>query len=526
LVLRVRRYAQRVRRVLALAALAGVVLASVAQAADRLGTSRAETLRGTVRADFLDPRGGRDRVLAGGGADRIKAFDGLVDRISCGPGADVVAADLGDRVGNDCETVSRRLAVDRISDPEFRHATHVEPDTLAFGSTLVSVYQVGRAPAPGGSAAANGYSTTRDGGRTWRSGVLPRLTRNSRPAGEWARASDPVIAYSARHGVWLASSLVTIPGARSGLAFNRSPDGVTWSDPILATAVTGRDLAVDKQWATCDNWPQSPNYGRCYLAYTDVLRGGRISLQTSSDGGLTWSSPVGSPDNAGRNREQSPGVQPVVRPDGELVIVFLGDDRIGAIRSTDGGRTLTRAEQVATADPLATPDFRAFSLPSVDVDSSGRVYVAWMDCRTRPTCPNEGADLLLARSSPDGARWDPAARMAVAPQTPDTYYALPGLAADPARPERLALTYYRLTAAGAIDAFRSTSLDAGRTWARSTRLTPESIQRSWLPITQYGPMIGDYISTSFVNGRPMAVIIVAGPPRGNRLDESAFAVLR
>ena len=116
--------------------------------------------------------------------------------------------------------------------------------------------------------------------------------------------------------------------------------------------------------------------------------------------------------------------------------------------------------------------------------------------------------------------------MAVAAQTPGTYYALPGLAADPARPERLALTYYRLTAAGAIDAFRSTSLDAGRTWARSTRLTPESIQRSWLPITQYGPMIGDYISTSFVNGRPMAVIIVAGPPRGNRLDESAFAVVR
>ena len=257
-----------------------------------------------MRGDFIDPRGGRDRVLAGGGADRIKAFDGLVDRISCGPGADVVAADLGDRVANDCETVSRRLTVDRISDPEFRHATHVEPDTFAFGSTLVSVYQVGRAPAPGGSAAANGYSTTRDGGRTWRSGVLPRLTRNSRPAGEWARASDPVIAYSARHGVWLASSLVTSPGARSGLTFNRSPDGVTWSDPIVATSVTGRDLAVDKQWATCDNWPQSPNYGRCYLAYTDVLRGSRISLQTSSDGGLTWSSPIGSPDNAGRNNEQ------------------------------------------------------------------------------------------------------------------------------------------------------------------------------------------------------------------------------
>jgi hypothetical protein len=515
-----------VRRVLAFATVAGVVLASVAPAATRLGTSRAETLRGTPRADFIDPRGGRDRVVAGSGADRIRAFDGAVDRIECGPGADVVAVDLGDRVANDCETVSRRLAVDRISDPEFRHSTHVEPDSFAFGSTLVAVYQVGRAPAPGGSAAVIGFSTTRDGGRTWRSGLLPRLTRNNRPQGEWARASDPVIAYSARHGVWLASSLVSTPSGPSGLTFNRSPDGQTWSDPVVATVAVGRDLAVDKQWATCDNWPQSPHYGRCYLAYTDLVRSSRISLQTSSDGGLTWSAPIGSPDNAGRNVNQSPGVQPVVRPDGELVIVFLGDDRIAAIRSVDGGRTLSREQLVSSARPVGTPNFRAFSLPSVDVDSSGRIYIAWMDCQFRPGCRGEGADLVLARSSPDGVRWEPAFRIAVAPQANGTYYALPGLAADPARPDRLALAYYRLTAGGAIDAFRSTSLDGGRTWAGPTRLTPESIRRSWLPVTQYGPMIGDYISTSFVNGRPIPVIIVAGPPRGGRLEESVFAALR
>ncbi len=513
------------RRFLVLAALAGAVLASAAGAAERVGTPRAETIRGTARADFIDPRAGRDRVFAGRGADRVKAFDGIVDRISCGPGADVVAADLGDRVGNDCEIVSRRLAVDRLSDPEFRHNTHVEPDTLAFGSTLVAVYQVGRAPAPGGAAGAIGFSTTRNGGRTWRSGLLPRLTRNNRPQGEWARASDPVIAYSARHNVWLASSLVTTPGIASGLTFNRSTDGVNWGAPVVATAVVGRELGVDKQWAACDNWPQSPHYGRCYLAYTDVQRGSRISLQTSSDGGLTWSAPIGSPDNAGRNVNQSPGVQPVVRPDGELVIVFLGDDRIASIRSTDGGQTLSRAQLVASARPTQTPNFRAFSLPSVDVDASGRVYVAWMDCQFRPTC-GDGADLVLARSTTDGARWEPIAPIALGPQTAGSYYALPGLAADPARPERLGLTYYRLTAAGAIDAFRSTSLDAGRTWARPARLTPESIRRAWLPITQYGPMIGDYISTSFVNGRPIAVIIVAGPPSGSRLDESAFATVR
>ena len=200
-----------------------------------------------------------------------------------------------------------------------------------------------------------------------------------------------MIAYSARHGVWLASSLVTIPGARSGLAFNRSPDGVTWSDPILATSVTGRDLAVDKQWATCDNWPQSPNYGRCYLAYTDVLRGGRISLQTSSDGGLTWSLP----DRlAGQRRPQQRAVAgraARVRPGGELVIVFLGDDQHRR-DPLHRRRADADARRTGRHGGIRSPrrDFRAFSLPSVDVDSSGRVYVAWMDCRTRPTCRERG----------------------------------------------------------------------------------------------------------------------------------------
>lgn len=511
---------RRVKRAALLVVLAGA-LASSATAATRVGTARAETIRGSARADFIDPRGGRDRVLAGSGADRIKAFDGSVDTISCGAGADVVAADLGDRVAGDCETVSRRLAVDRVANPAYRHRTHVEPDSFAFGSTLVAVYQVGRAPPPGGAAAAIGFSTTRDGGRTWRSGLLPRLTVNNRPAGEWERASDPVIAYDARHGVWLASSLAITSGVRSGLTFHRSTNGVDWSDPVVATAAVSRDLAVDKQWAVCDNWPASPFYGTCYLAYTDIERGARISLQASGDGGLTWSAPIGSPGRAGRNQEQSPGVQPVVLPTGELVIVFLGDDRIAAIRSTDGGRTLSREQLVSDAQPVATPGFRAFSLPSVDVDAEGTLYVSWMDCALRPSC--SGADLLLARWSSSAARWERAARIAVGPQTSGTYYALPGIAADPERPGRLALAFYRLTAAGAIDAFFSTSSDRGASWSAPRLLSPQPLRRGWLPFTQYGPMVGDYISTSYVAGRPVPIIVLAGAPRGRQLDASVFA---
>jgi hypothetical protein len=36
-------------------------------------------------------------------------------------------------------------------------------------------------------------------------------------------------------------------------------------------------------------------------------------------------------------------------------------------------------------------------------------------------------------------------------------------------------------------------------------------------------MIGDYISTSFLNGRPVPIVILASAPRGTRLDEAVFA---
>ncbi|HZB24477.1 MAG TPA: sialidase family protein [Gaiellaceae bacterium] len=505
------------------AAVLGAVLATTAGAANVRGTARAEVVRGTPRADFIDPRDGRDRVLAGGGGDRIKAFDGFVDDVRCGPGSDIVAADLRDRVAADCETVSRRLAVDPLRTGVFVHATHVEPDSFSFGRTIVAVYQVGRSPGTrGGAAAVNGWSTSRDGGRTWRSGLLPSLTVNSRPRGRWQRASDPVVGYDARHGVWLASSLV-IGADDSGLTVNRSTNGVDWSAPVVTTQAAG-DLAVDKQWLVCDNWPSSPHYGNCYHAYTDVARRSRISVQTSSDGGLTWTAPTGSPDDAGsENRANSPGVQPVVRPDGSLLVLYFNETRISVIRSTDGGASFSRRQFVAQASAAITPRFRSFSLPSADVGPTGTVYVAWMDCQFRAGCPDTGADLVLA-SSANGVDWRPPRRVATGAASNGTFYTLPGLAADPGRPGALALAYYRLRGA-AIDAFFISSRDDGLRWTTPRRLTPESISRSWLPVTQYGPMLADYISTSYIDGRPIPIIVVAGRPRGRLLDESVFAAL-
>jgi hypothetical protein len=508
-----------VRRFLALAALAGAVLASTAGAAERNGTPRAETIRGTVGADYIDPRAGRDRVLAGRGDDRIKAQDRFIDTIGCGPGWDLVTADLGDRVDRACEVVARQLSRDQYRNPESQHATEVEPDSYAFGSTIVSVFQVGRIR--DGAAANIGFATSRDAGRTWRSGLLPSLTSNSVPAGEWLRASDPVIGFDALHGVWLASSLAVSPGRESALVFNRSADGITWSAPVVATRSIARDLELDKQWLACDNWTSSPFRGRCHLAYSD-FRTNRISIQTSADGGLTWSAPIGAPDNAGRDamREGSPGVQPVTRPNGDALVLYWDGDQMSSIRSVDGGATFSRTNPIGRVEAPAGLNFRAFALPVAEVDAAGAVYLAWSDCQLHTDC--NGTDLMLSRSA-DGVLWSAPARVPTGPSRDRTHDVVPGLAADPDRNGRLALSWYRLQPSGGIDAFFVRSANGGGTWTAPRRLNTETMTRQWIAQTTLGPMLGDYISTSFAAGTPVAVLALASRPAAGRLDEAIYA---
>ena len=509
------------RRSLALAALCGVLLVSSAGAAQRLGTSRGETIRGTARSDYIDPRAGRDRVLALSGDDLIKAQDQFADRLTCGAGFDVVTADLGDNAGRDCEVVTRKLSRDRYTTPEGQHATEVEPDSYAFGSTIATTFQVGRNR--DGGAANIGFATSRDAGRTWHSGLLPSLTVNSSPSGRWARASDPVVGYDALHGVWLANSLAFIPDQESALTFNRSPNGVNWSAPVVATSSVARgDVELDKPWFACDNWMSSPFRGNCYLAYTD-FRFDRISVQVSRDGGQTWSAPIGAPDNAGRAsmRAGAPGVQPVVRPNGDVLVLYWDVSQMSSIRSTNGGLSFSSTQRVAPASATmpANLNFRAFGLPVAEVDAAGTVYLAWSDCLLRTGC--NGTDLLLTRSA-DGLVWSSATRIPTGAVQPGASDVLPGLAADPARAGRVALAWYRLDPAGGINAFFTRSSNGGATWTAPRRLNTETMTRSWIAQTTLGPMVGDYISTSFAGGTPVAVLALASRP-GRRLDEAIYA---
>jgi hypothetical protein len=430
-----------------------------------------------------------------------------------------------------------RISVDTTSTRGAQHATEVEPDAVAVGQRVVATYQVGRYF--GGGAGAIGFATSTNAGRTWRSGLLPSLTATSFPPGPAAGASDPVVAYDALHRRWLVVSLSSFAG-QSVLFVSGSPDGLAWEAPAIAiayprNAITGTSL--DKEWITCDNGPASPFRGRCYIAYTDIAhdvdpdhQGSHIAIQSSADGGQTWSPPVLLPVNA---NIVSPGVQPVVRPNGELVVVFLEDGVVQAARSNDGGLSFSERERVSGLAfhqrPLQPNRFRAFVLPSVTVDAAGTVYAAWFDCRFRSGCATD--DIVISRSAEAG-RWTSPRRVPLGPLRGATDFVVPDLAVDPqsrgAR-ARLALTYHAVSSADCtestclLDVFLVTSKTAGARWTKPRRLNPRRMRLTWLAETASGRMVGDYVATVFAGKRVVSVHAQARAPQGGRFNEGLYA---
>jgi hypothetical protein len=518
-------------------AVAAVLLVGLAgaRAATIRGTVRADVLRGTGLADAIDGRGGGDRIegrggrdiLAGGrGDDRITAQeDAARDTVRCGAGRDVVVAELEDAVAQDCETVTRQLSRDLLTDFESQHRTQVEPDSFSFGSTIVTAFQSGRMV--DGGAAGIGFATSTDAGASWRAGAVPQGGRET--------TSDPVVAYDAVHRIWLVAT-VGEAERRMELLVSRSRDGLAWSAPVVA----GGDEDYDKEWVACDNWATSPHRGRCYLSYLDV-RSDELRTRSSDDGGLTWSPPA---LTAGRSElGLANGVQPLVRPDGTLVVPYalfaafshFADataNQIRAVRSTDGGRSFGEPVRIAQLDDEEVRGMRAPPLPSADVDAAGNLYVVWSDCRFRPECARN--DLVVSRSS-DGLSWTAPERVPAVPPDSDVQVFVPGLAVAPgtAGPRaRLAVVYYTLPESCAFEGCRGLgvgllrSSDGGRTWDRPLRLDAEPMGIDWVADTGTGRMLGDYISASFAGGRPIPVFALASEPVGDTFRQSIYATTR
>ena len=225
-----------------------------------------------------------------------------------------------------------RLSTDKFHDSASEHRTEVEPDTFAWGTTIVSTFQVSRVYAHGG--ADIGFATSTDGGKTWTSGYLPGLTVNYK-GGSLASASDPAVIYDVKHSVWLIAALAIPPNPDYGkaLSISRSVDGIHWSKPVIVDQ-SPRD---DKNWITCDNTTISPYYGNCYTEWDEPDSNDEIFMSTSTDGGLTWGGAKTTADQA-----LGIGGQPLVQPNGTVVVPIEGlngNGGIVAFTSSNGGKS-------------------------------------------------------------------------------------------------------------------------------------------------------------------------------------------
>ena len=172
----------------------------------------------------------------------------------------------------------------------------------------------------------------------------------------------PAVAYDPLHGVWMISTLA-IDASVSGAAVltSRSTDGgLTWGEPVETSVSSG--TFYDKNWMTCDTWVQSPHYGNCYQEWDDS----RLTMSTSTDGALTWAAPK-FPGNNGI------GGQPVVQPNGNVIVPYEGGAGIRSFRSIDGGNTWQPSVAVATVSSHGVAGQPHLAAASAEVAGDGKV---------------------------------------------------------------------------------------------------------------------------------------------------------
>ena len=416
----------------------------------------------------------------------------------------------------------KQISVDNLTNSDSDHKTEVEPHIFSWGSTMVAAFHVARRPGSIGWGSGDiGFATSTNGGTSWTYGDLPGLTVNYQN-GKFGAEADPAVAYDAKHGEWLIVSLPLAglsgsSGKIGDVAVSRSSDALHWSGPVMID----KTALDDKTWIVCDNNSQSPYYGNCYTEWDQAYGSGDVLMSVSSDGGMTWTAGKASSDHAG-----GLGGEPLVQPNGTVVVPFEGGG-IDAFVSTDGGSSWGRSVTVANiTSHFDAGGIRNPNLPTAGIDAAGNVFVAWSDCRFRTGCAEND---IVYSSSADGVTWSAVARVPIDATSSTVDHFLPGIGIDPTTSgsgAHLTVVYYfypvsKCGSSCQLEVGYTSSSDGGATWTSGVKLAGP-MQLSWLPVSDDGPMVADYIGVSYTNGNPFGVFAVAKAPSGSVLQESMY----
>jgi hypothetical protein len=170
-------------------------------------------------------------------------------------------------------------------------------------------------------------------------------------------------------------------------------------------------------------------------------------------------------------------------------------------------------------------------MPSAEMDPQGKVYVVWQDCRFRSGCSSN--DIVMSTST-NGTTWSAVTRIPIDAVGSTVDHFIPGIGVNvhilKNRPAaQIGLTYYYYPTANCststcqLNVGFVSSNDGGASWTAPVQVAgPMTL--TWLPITNQGYMVGDYISTSIGNdGKAHTVFAVANAPTGSVLDEGMYS---
>jgi hypothetical protein len=247
-------------------------------------------------------------------------------------------------------------------------------------------------------------------------------------------------------------------------------------------------------------------------------------MSTSSDGGLTWGPALNTGNNA-----TAIGGQPLVQPNGTVIVpaANASETAIIAFRSTNGGASWSSTVTVsAVSSHTEAGSLRSGPLPTAEIDASGKVYVAWSDCRFRTRCR---ANDIVFSTSTDGVTWAAVSRVPIDATSSGIDHFIPGLGVNPTTSgstAQLGLTYYYYATSACGNSCQLQvgyiqSNSAGTTWNSPTNLQGPFAVTLCANTTQ-GRMVGDYISTSWVNGKAFGAFAVCQTPSGAAFNEPIY----
>jgi hypothetical protein len=415
-----------------------------------------------------------------------------------------------------------QISRDPYSNGTSQHETEVEPASFAYNTTIVAAFQAGRFVDVGSSNI--GWATSVDGGTHWQQGFLPDTTLFV--GGPYGRITDPSVAYNAAYRTWMISAIAFLNApdiyASVALVSLSTNGGTAWSRPVIVTNV-GTLGGVDKDWLACDNTVSSRFYGNCYLVWDNYHENDLLQMSTSSDGGRTWG-------NTYTTVTQDTGFSayPLIQPNGTVIVPISnpGQTALKVFTSTDGGARWSTPNTIITFPSHARLDRFANSILFTDgMDSSGTLYLIWLDCRFEPNCSSND---LLMMTSPNGRTWSPIRRIPISQIGAGVTYSVLGLGVDPQTSgsvAHLGLAFYSY-AANCLSSCDLTvdfisSSNGGTTWSHITHLG-NSFPYEWAAAGSN--TVGDYITVSFSGGRAFPIFAQATTPSNGQLHEAMFTM--